>query len=228
MTDVRYILALDAATEACSAALQAGQRYAERYAVVPRGHARHLIGMVDELLEEAGLAPDALDLVVYGRGPGAFTGVRIGVGVAQGLAFGAGCPVHGVSTLEAVAQGCHRRTGATRVLVAMDARMGEVYWSACTLDADSGLMRALREEQVSAPEAVRCPSDWPDWVAAGTGWAAYPAALEAACGAPAQGEPEALPSALDMLPFGAHALRSGDTQPAEGAQPVYLRDKVTG
>ncbi len=222
------VLALDAATEACSAALQVGEHRTERYAVMPRGHAQHLLGMVDKLLQEAHLEPDQLDLIVYGRGPGAFTGVRIGVGVAQGLAFGADCPVYGVSTLEAVAQGCFRRNGAKHVLVAMDARMGEVYWAACSLDSASGSMQALGEESVALPAEVRCPDGWTEWFAAGTGWSAHAQALASACGQPPLGrEPDALPRALDLLPHGLAALRRGTVDSPEQAQPVYLRDKVT-
>lgn len=228
MTSGPRILALDASTEACSAALLSGEAQWDRYAVIPRGHAQHLIGMVDELLQEAGLQPAALDLLVYGRGPGAFTGVRIGVGVTQGLAFGIGCQVFGVSTLEAVAQGCFRRTGKRRVLVAMDARMGEVYWAACELAPASGLMRAVDAERVSAPEQVSLPKGWGDWGAAGTGWGVYREALCLACGEPAVEEGDALPHSLDMLLFGLDAFSRGAGEPAEAAAPVYLRDKVTG
>ncbi len=228
MSDGPRILALDASTDACSAALLIGEECRERYSVVPRGHARHLIGMADALLQEAGFAVTRLDLLVYGRGPGAFTGVRIGVGVTQGLAFGAECQVYGVSTLEALAEGCRRRWDASRVLVAMDARMGEVYWAACARDADSALMRVQGEERVSPPDQVRLPPGWGEWTAAGTGWRAYGEPLRGACGVPAATDDEALPRALDMLPYGVDAYRRGAGAPPEAACPVYLRDKVTG
>ncbi|MCC5859366.1 MAG: tRNA (adenosine(37)-N6)-threonylcarbamoyltransferase complex dimerization subunit type 1 TsaB [Ectothiorhodospiraceae bacterium] len=228
MTEGPCILALDASTEACSAALLIGEERRERFSVLPRGHARHLIGMADALLQEAGIAISRLDLLVYGRGPGAFTGVRIGVGVAQGLAFGAGCQVYGVSTLEALAEGCRRRRDANRVLVAMDARMGEVYWAACARDTASALMRVQGEERVSVPDQVRLPPGWGDWMAAGTGWRAYGQPLRGACGVPAATDDEALPRALDMLPYGLDALRRGAGALPETACPVYLRDKVTG
>ncbi len=222
------ILALDASTEACSAALWHDGLAFERYAVMPRGHAQALLDMVDGILREAGVRPGGPHLVVYGRGPGAFTGVRISVGVAQGLAFGAGVPVYGVSTLAMVAQGCHRRSRAQRVLVAMDARMGEVYWACYALDAASGLMVLQGEEHVSAPEAVAAPAGWSAWAGAGTGWAACGQELQRRLGTPALLEPEALPAAVDALPFGREALAEGQGGPAAQAAPVYLRDRVTG
>lgn len=222
------ILALDASTEACSVALWHDGLVFERYAVLPRGHAQALLDMVDELLREAGVRPDEPRLVVYGRGPGAFTGVRIGVGVAQGLAFGADVPVYGVSTLAMVAQGCHRRSRAQRVLVAMDARMGEVYWACYALDSARGLMVLQGEEHVSAPDIVAAPARWSAWAGAGTGWGAYGRELQGRLGNPDMLEPEALPVAADALPFGREALAGGLGVPAAQAAPVYLRDRVTG
>ena len=223
------ILAIDACTDACSVAvMRAGQVY-DRAAVIPRGHAGELLAMVDALLPEAGIRRDAVDLVVYGRGPGAFTGVRISVGVAQGLAWALDVPVCGVSTLAALAQGAVRRHGAGRVLAALDARMGEVYWVACEPDAETGLMRAVDGEAVSAPEQVRAPAHWTGYFAVGTGWSAHGASLAEALGREADVvEPETLPRARDMLPFGRVAWGRGELlRPAE-ASPVYLRDRVTG
>jgi tRNA threonylcarbamoyl adenosine modification protein YeaZ len=84
---------------------------------------------VQDVLTESGTLLTELDALAFGRGPGSFTGVRIGIGIAQGLALGAELPMIGVSTLATMAQGAWRKTGATRVLAAIDARMGEVYWA---------------------------------------------------------------------------------------------------
>ncbi len=124
------ILAVDAATEACSAALLAGELLIERFEVIGRGHAGRLLPMADELLRETGLSVHELDGIAFGRGPGGFTGLRIAAGVAQGLAAGAGRPIVPVSNLAAVAAGAGRTTGADRVLACTDARMGQVYWAA--------------------------------------------------------------------------------------------------
>ncbi|HEB5077907.1 TPA: tRNA (adenosine(37)-N6)-threonylcarbamoyltransferase complex dimerization subunit type 1 TsaB, partial [Aeromonas hydrophila subsp. hydrophila] len=115
------ILAVDTATEACSAALLVGEQVFSRWEEAPRDHTRKILPMVQAVLDDAGITLDELDAIAFGRGPGSFTGVRIGIGVAQGLAFGAGVPLIGISTLAAMAQGAHRLDGAEQVLTAIDA-----------------------------------------------------------------------------------------------------------
>ena len=122
------ILALDTATENCSVALLVNDRVYVRREVAPRDHTKKILPMVDEVLKEAGLSLNELDALAFGRGPGSFTGVRIGIGIAQGLAFGAELPMIGISTLQAMAQGSYRNMRATHVACAIDARMSEVYW----------------------------------------------------------------------------------------------------
>ena len=97
-------LALDASTEACSVALQVNGKIFSRYELCPQSHSLRLLPMIDDVLNEAGIKLAALDGLIFGQGPGSFTGVRIGVGVAQGLAFSANLPVVGVSSLQAMAQ----------------------------------------------------------------------------------------------------------------------------
>ncbi|HSM28117.1 MAG TPA: tRNA (adenosine(37)-N6)-threonylcarbamoyltransferase complex dimerization subunit type 1 TsaB, partial [Thioalkalivibrio sp.] len=129
------LIALETATEACSAALWVdGEVRFRMEREATRRHGELILQQVDQLLAEAGLKPGDLDAVAAGRGPGAFTGVRLGLGVAQGLAFAVGCPVVPVSTLAALAQQAFDQ-GADQVLALLDARMGEVYWSVNTRDA---------------------------------------------------------------------------------------------
>ncbi|MCK8514888.1 tRNA (adenosine(37)-N6)-threonylcarbamoyltransferase complex dimerization subunit type 1 TsaB [Methylonatrum kenyense] len=227
--DTPVIIALDACTEACSVALTTGGNVFSRHAVIPRGHARELLPMLDGLLAEAGVSRDAIGLVAYGRGPGAFTGVRISVAVAQGLARGLGCPVIGVSSLQAVADVAGRDAGPHRVAVAIDARMGEVYWGLYErLEANQPL-KLRDEEAVLPPAAVTLPTGWTEWQAAGTGWAVHSQALLAALGtAPARILDQALPDARCLLPHAVAAWRNGTLENAASARPVYLRDNVTG
>ena len=214
------ILALETATEGCSAALVIGDQVLERFEVAPRGHSQRILPMADELLAEAGLGVGQLDAIAFGRGPGAFTGVRIAVGVAQGIAFGAELPVLPVSTLAALAQGAE----ADRVLAAIDARMDEVYWGAFQRNTD-GLMLSCGEECVSAPGEVPVP-DGDGWLGVGSGWQAHGDALAARL--PVTGQVgDALPRAAAVALLGQAALAAGQAVDAEAALPVYLRDRVT-
>ncbi len=122
------ILAIDTATEACSVALWNNGEVQALFELCPREHTQRILPMVQQILASSGLSLQQLDALAFGRGPGSFTGVRIGIGIGQGLALGANLPMIGVSTLQTMAQGAFRLTGATRVLAAIDARMGEVYW----------------------------------------------------------------------------------------------------
>ena len=164
-----YLLALDASSSACSAALlrqASGQRDClARYEMTPRAHTKRLMPMVDELLADAGIAPQALNAIAFGRGPGSFTGLRIAAGAAQGLAFGLDCPLLSISTLEALALQAHRRYHFRHVVTALDARMGEVY--AATWHCLNDTLSLQSDEVVIAPSAFRLPADETDWVGVG-------------------------------------------------------------
>ena len=151
------VLSVDTATEVCSVALMHGGQVDHRYVETARDHSSLVLGMVDELLSAAQLSATDLDGLAFGCGPGSFTGVRIATGVAQGIALGADCPVVPVSNLLAIAQRAHREFGATSVLSAIDARMGQVYWGAFTLDDDDRTMRACGDEAVTNPDSVELP-----------------------------------------------------------------------
>jgi tRNA threonylcarbamoyladenosine biosynthesis protein TsaB len=220
------ILAIDTATEACSAALLLDGAVTERFVVQPRGHGELILGMMDELLSEAGLAVGELDALAFGRGPGAFTGVRIGTGVAQGTAFAADLPLLPVSNLAALAHRCYREQGASRVLAALDARMGEVYWGIYECRG-LGQVTLLGEELVAGPDALPPLPPGEGWQAAGHGWDSYGDALKARMGmAPGDIHPGLLCSAHDIVLLGAADYGNGKTVPAEAGLPVYLRDKV--
>ena len=219
------ILAVDAATDACSVALAVDGEVVHRHEIAPRMHASRLLDLITEVLEARGVGPADLRAVAWCHGPGSFTGVRIAAGVVQGIAWGAGLPVIGVSTLATLAQGCHRRLGAERVSTALDARMGEVYWGCYIHDADTGLMQPAMEDRVCSPEDVPLASPG---VASGTGWQAYQGVLEERVGLPLEMDQVALPEARDLIPHALVRLATGEVGTARGAVPVYLRDRVTG
>jgi tRNA threonylcarbamoyladenosine biosynthesis protein TsaB len=179
---------------------------------------------VQDVLTESGTLLTELDALAFGRGPGSFTGVRIGIGIAQGLALGAELPMIGVSTLATMAQGAWRKTGATRVLAAIDARMGEVYWAEYQRD-EQGVWHGEETEAVLKPEAVRerLQQLSGEWATVGTGWQAWPD-LANDCGLTLVGDIE-LPAAEDMLPLAATCWRR-ENRGREHAEPVYLRNEV--
>ncbi|CAN0044881.1 unnamed protein product [Chrysoparadoxa australica] len=217
------ILALDAATEACSAALIGPDLALSRFEVAPRRHADLLLPMAEELLAEAGWSLHDLDALAFGRGPGAFTGLRIAAGLIQGLALGADLPVVGISDLAALAAGARRTTGIERCLVVNDARMQEVYWAAYDV-SDADEPRCLGEELVAPPTAVVAPTG--DWHPAGNGWAAYPDALAAVQAAAAGPVAATHPHALYIARLAAPRVARGEAGSAADAAPVYVRDQV--
>ncbi len=219
------ILALETATEACSAALYLDGGLSERYQIAPRGHTDLILPMVEELLAEAELKPGQLDAIAFGCGPGAFTGVRIATGVVQGIAFALDLPVVPVSTLAALAQGGLREFGWQRVAAVIDARMAEVYWGAFVADSD-GVMSLVGEEQVCPPQQVsRLESD--DWGVIGSGWQSYSETLgEVQQGVITGANGDYFPHAQDVATLASAAYQRGEAVSAEQALPRYLRDKV--
>jgi tRNA threonylcarbamoyladenosine biosynthesis protein TsaB len=238
------VLAIDTATENCSAALLIDGNVQSREIEMERGHAERILPMVDDLLSEAGITLQEIDAIAFGRGPGSFTGVRLAVTVTQGLAFGAGLGVVPVSDLRAVAQRAFDSDATlTRALVCNDARMSEVYW-ACYERGGDGLARLEGEERVSKPSDVKLPGEWPTATAVGRGFIAYADALSAAVpGAahvrpqpPTASTPSTDPAANALLHLLPHAIQiarlslpeatAGHLIPAEAATPIYLRDNV--
>lgn len=221
------ILAVDTATEACSAALCIGEEILERFEVLGRGHAERLLPMVQEVLAEAGVALSALDGIAFGRGPGSFTGLRIGAGVTQGLAFGAGLRVVPVSDLAALAAKAAATSGHRHVLACLDARMAQVYWAAFDC-ADVDTPRALTPEAVSDPGHVWLPEEGPAsafW-GAGHGLSAYPALHTMLSARLAGFDAGLLPRAREIARIGAREFARGGGVDPELAVPVYLRDEV--
>jgi len=219
------LLAIETATEACSAALYINGEISERYEVAPRRHAELILSMMEQLLAEAELKLTQLDALAFGRGPGSFTGVRIATGVIQGAAFGAQLPVVPVSTLAALAQRHYRMRGACRILPAFDARMKEIYWAAYEVAADN-LVMLVGDEQVASPAEVDLPQG-DNWWGVGTGWATYSEILAQRMGERLTAvEGDLFCSAQDVAQLAVRGYEAGEAVAAELALPVYLRDQV--
>lgn len=219
------LIAIDTAEETCSAALYLEGDVISRYVVAPRQHSALILPMLDELLAEAGVTLVQLDGMAFGRGPGSFTGLRIAAGITQGTAFAADLPVAPVSTLQALAQRAKREQGAERVMSAMDARMGEVYW-ATYLVAPTGFMQVTDREIVGQPTKAPTVSG-SHWVGVGSGWGAYNRELGHRFVDQVEStHPDLRVHAHDVAVLGAHLLESGTGVAAEYAIPVYLRDEV--
>ncbi|CNB54429.1 tRNA (adenosine(37)-N6)-threonylcarbamoyltransferase complex dimerization subunit type 1 TsaB [Yersinia intermedia] len=221
------ILAIDTATEACSVALWNNGEVQALFELCPREHTQRILPMVQQVLAESGLSLTQLDALAFGRGPGSFTGVRIGIGIGQGLALGADLPMIGVSTLQTMAQGAFRLTGASRVLAAIDARMGEVYWGEFERGAQGDWL-GEHTEAVMTPAQVlaHVPSLSGHWATVGTGWQTYPDLVSSDNVVLADGQ-MLLPQAEDMLPLALSSWASGQAVSVENAEPVYLRNEVT-
>lgn len=223
------ILCVDTSTEACSVALlkqdDNKQVIFDSFMFAPREHTTKILPTVESVLAEAALSVSDIDIIAYGRGPGSFTGVRIGISIAQGLAFGIEKPMVGVSTLQAMAQQAYKTNQVSDVYAAIDARMGDVYFAHYQLV--DNLMTVVAEEVVIKPEALLAlkPSVIENAALVGSGWQAYPELLDYF------NSSELLeiefPSSKYMMDQVCFDVSNGTTVAPELAIPVYLRDKVT-
>jgi tRNA threonylcarbamoyladenosine biosynthesis protein TsaB len=219
------ILAIDTATEACSAALWLDGELRERFEVAGREHTQRLMPQVAALMAECGIAYRQLDGITCGHGPGSFAGVRIGVGYVKGLALALDRPVVGVSSLAMLALRAAREQGVAQVLAAIDARMNEVYFGA--YEFLGGRLLARTPESVAAPAAIAPLPAGMRWLATGTGWGAYRETLSAAVGVELVAVlPDALPHAADALQLALPEFEAGRAISADALAPVYLRNKV--
>lgn len=222
------ILAIETSSELASCALlntnRAPAAVLARESSGVRTHSQAVLPMVQELLREAGVKLADCDAIAFGAGPGSFTGVRTACGVAQGLAFGAGLPALPLVTLEAMAEACRARTGASEVLAVLDARMGEVYWAQYRWNDG---WQIVAEPALCAPGAVApLPvAEGARLAACGNGFSAYPEGFAGKAWAEGA-DASILPHARELAVLGAAALAAGRAVPADEAQPIYLRNKV--
>jgi tRNA threonylcarbamoyladenosine biosynthesis protein TsaB len=219
------LLAIETSSEACSVALSVGGDLLEVHEHAPLRHAELLLPAVSRLLAEAGLAVSELDAIAFGRGPGSFTSLRIGIGVVQGLAWAAGLPVVPCSSLAAVAQEAADRAGAGsgRVCVAVDARMQEVFCAEFER-VPGDLVQLVGEERVCAPDTLGVTAAV-SYIAAGNGFARYPE-LQRLREAATACYDDLWPRASVIARLALHWLADHEPLPAAQAQPVYIRDNV--
>jgi len=225
---VTQLLAIETSSSACSVALSWSGKVLHRHQHAPLLHAELLLPAVRGLLDEAGVSLNQLDAIVFGRGPGSFTSLRIGIGVVQGLAWGAELPVVPVSSLAALAQQLVWNCSAplqfpAHILVAVDARMNEVFH--CTYAVDVlGRLHELSPEEVSPPSSVQAV-DPCSTTAAGNGFERYAELVK--LGRSFRGvHASLLPTASAILALAEHWLREQQPLPAAQAQPVYVRNQV--
>lgn len=227
------ILALDSSSDACSVALIRDGVVTGLFEMAAKSHTQRLLPMVDELLQQAGCDKRDLNAIAFGRGPGSFTGLRICLGIVQGLAFGLKLPVIPVSTLAAMASGYYRALPSDDprrlqpLLVALDARMSEVYWGLFRYDEQSNIPTSLTTEHVMSPAAVLEQDAVTQYrntlIGVGSGWQ-YEALADLS---PAVCEVSAYPNAEDIVRLASELFARGEYVSVLEAQPVYLRDEVS-
>jgi tRNA threonylcarbamoyladenosine biosynthesis protein TsaB len=238
-------LALETSTDTLSLAVARGSQTWTHTSAGGSLTSTHMIPQTMALLKEAGLALTDLQAVVFGRGPGAFTGLRTACSVAQGLAFGADVPVLPLDTLLAVAEEARvahaliHAVTATRVLTVMDARMEQVYVAAYVFSPSahetatsagdnqplSGTWHCVQAPELQSPDALHWPAEWTadSFLAAGNAWPVYAGRWPATLTAP---QVAALPTAAALLRLAPAAWAAGAAVPPEEALPLYIRDKV--
>ena len=221
------LLAVDSTTEACSVAYidtTIGQEIVEIYELAPRAHSQRLLPMVDQVLADCGSSISQLDTIAFGRGPGSFTGLRICLGMVQGLAFGADIPVVAISSLQALAQTALDNNllgDCEAVISSIDARMDELYWAGYT--QQNGLMQPLCDEHLSAPEAFKPPVAGSRFAAVGSGWQ-YRSRMTTDNIVII--DDQLLPRASAIAKLAIPAFEQGQVCLADQAQPTYIRDQV--
>lgn len=240
------ILAIDTATPACSVALTNGEEILTRHKIASREHTQLLLPMVDEVLAEGGMALSQIDAIAFTAGPGSFTGIRIGFGVVQGLAFGAEIPVLPISSLETLAHTAIRKLGIQQeallelqkknsekefcdltIVPMLDARMDEIYWAQFQLPTESEVPSDLQRrcvDSLSPPEKTCTEVDkFSAVIVVGDGWNySDRIGLE-----PIIVDATVLPEAQDILTIAMPMVQDGQAIPIEQASPIYLRDKIT-
>jgi len=229
----KSILAIETCSESCSVALLHEEKHQQLLSTEPRGHADNVLPMVEQLMADAKVSLSELDGIAFTRGPGAFTGVRIGTSVAQGLALASGLPLVAVSSLAVLAQGSYRETGINHCLAALDARMSEVYFGVYQVN-DAGIMIAIQDDQVAKPEQLQLLdenqhiSNQQNWQAMGAGWTNYQDLMANRFKEWNLNQQNYFlyPQAQDLIIQAIWQFDNQQTVDPAQALPVYIRDRV--
>lgn len=215
------LLAFETSSRIGSVALETAGGLLVREIAAPREQTERLIAFTDELLAEAEMRLEDLDGIAFGRGPGSFTGLRVSAAVAQGLAAASGVALLPVSSLLCLAETAWNEAHCERVLVCVDAHMGEVY--SALAERRGGVMEIVGDERLGAPGELSAPSG-PAWCGVGSGFAAYAEVLAPVASAAQRVLPDLTPAAAGLLPQAKRDLAAGRRTPPSAALPVYLRE----
>jgi tRNA threonylcarbamoyladenosine biosynthesis protein TsaB len=216
------LLAIETATDSCSVALWDNGQVRELFEAAERRQTERVLPMVESLLAEAGWRLADLDAIGFGHGPGAFTGVRVAVSVAQGLGFAANLPLVGISTLAATAHTAALQYGDGEWLIGFDARMNELYMGGYR--CRQGVLESLLPDCLAAPTALPLLADG-QWRGGGSG-ALHLSALRSAWPTLGEWHEALLPHAASVAALAVQQYAAGAAVAAEQARPVYLRDRV--
>ncbi|MEY4769000.1 MAG: peptidase yeaZ [Pseudomonadota bacterium] len=218
------LLAIETATEACSAALSIHGEILQKFEIAPQQHTRLILPMIEQLIAEAQLSLSELDGLAFGRGPGSFTGLRIAASVIQGIGFAWDLPVVPVSTLAALAQQSFNQTPHSLLFVAMDARLSEIFWAVYQRNSENiaeliGTEKVLPAIEIDFPRQIG--------VGIGSAWELYGQTLSQRLGNSLQQiDPIYFPQAAQIAQLGVYGWNHQQAVSAEQALPLYLRDKV--
>lgn len=231
MSDSPTILAIETSTNACSVAISVGKELvAEKVEIGQSIHSRQLLNMVDKSMSAAGINREALDVIAVSKGPGSFTGLRIGIGVAQGMAFSLGLPMVSVDSLKCVID-----PGAVQsscVLSAIDARMSEVYWAVYRCHDET--VELVGDIQLSAPNEISLQrycdefdqADLAKAMSVGNAWEIYSGELEGGVSSLVQKSEWLYPQAKNLLRFAHRDFLLGLVQDPASFEPLYVRNDV--
>lgn len=219
-------IAIDTSSEACSVAIEVSRQHYTKTLVESKTHSQKILILIDELMQQAKITFSELDAIAFGQGPGSFTGLRIAASVCQAIAYAHHLPVIPVSSLLAMAQTAYRQYGVSHSLIALDARMQDVYFAECKLNTTHQLMEWIIPECLMSINAL---SAWLDMnnekmtqaTLVGNGWSLIPktAAIKNDVFFHS-----IYPEAISIVDFAVKLFKQGQTVTPEKAVPVYLRD----